>query len=71
MRVPPEARSRVQTLRDELERHNRLYYVDDNPEISDAEYDRLFNELQQLEEKYSELRTPDSPTQRVGGAVRE
>ena len=71
MSVPPEARSRVQTLRAELERHNRLYYVDDNPAISDAEYDRLFNELQQLEEKYSELRTPDSPTQRVGGAVRE
>jgi DNA ligase (NAD+) len=65
------ARARAETLRAELERHNRLYYVDDNPEISDVEYDRLFNELQQLEEKYPELRTPDSPTQRVGGAVRE
>jgi len=71
MSAPPEARSRVRTLRAELERHNRLYYVDDNPEISDAEYDRLFHELQQLEEKFPELRTPDSPTQRVGGAVRE
>src|SRR4249919_3553017 len=71
MSVPPEARSRVQTLRAELERHNRLYYFEDNPEISDAEYDLLFNELQELEEKYHELRTPDSPTQRVGGAPRE
>ncbi|MFL6567071.1 MAG: NAD-dependent DNA ligase LigA [Burkholderiales bacterium] len=71
MSVPPEARSRVQTLRAELERHNRLYYSDDNPEISDEEYDRLFKELQELEEKFHELRTPDSPTQRVGGAPRE
>src|SRR3954468_20512087 len=71
MSVPAEARSRVQALRVELERHNRLYYVDDSPEISDAEYDRLFNELHNLEEKFHELRSPDSPTQRVGGAVRE
>jgi len=71
MSVPPEARSRVQTLRAELERHNRLYYIEDNPEISDADYDSLFHELQELEEKYHELRTPDSPTQRVGGAPRE
>ena len=67
MSVPSEARSRAATLRAELERHNRLYYVDDNPEITDAEYDRLFNELQKLEEKFHELRHPDSPTQRVGG----
>ena len=71
MSVPRGARSRAETLRAELERHNRLYYVDDNPEITDAEYDRLFKELQELEEKFHELRTPDSPTQRVGGAVRE
>jgi DNA ligase (NAD+) len=71
MSVPKEARSRAETLRAELERHNRLYYIDDRPEITDAEYDRLFNELQQLEEKHPELRTPDSPTQRVGGAPRE
>ena len=68
MSVPSEVRSRAATLRAELERHNRLYYVDDNPEITDAEYDRLFNELQKLEEKFHELRHPDSPTQRVGGA---
>ena len=71
MSVPREARSRAEALRAALERHNRLYYIEDNPEISDAEYDRLFNELQDLEEKFHELRTPDSPTQRVGGAPRE
>src|SRR5678809_855444 len=62
------ARSEVERLRRELERHNRLYYVEDAPEISDAEYDRLFRELSDLEEQHPELRTPDSPTQRVGGA---
>ena len=66
MSVPRQARSRAEALRAELERHNRLYYVDDNPEITDAEYDSLFKELQELEEKFHELRTPDSPTQRVG-----
>jgi len=71
MTVPREARSRAETLRAELDRHNRLYYVEDQPEITDAEYDRLFNELRELEEKFHELRTPDSPTQRVGGAPRE
>jgi DNA ligase (NAD+) len=71
MSVPREARSRAEALRAALERHNRLYYIEDNPEISDAEYDSLFNELQDLEEKFHELRTPDSPTQRVGGAPRE
>ncbi len=59
---------RVRKLREEIERHNRLYYVENAPEITDAEYDRLFRELQELEEKHPELRTPDSPTQRVGGA---
>src|SRR5580765_8913856 len=71
MSVPREVRSRAQALRAELERHNRLYYIEDNPEISDAAYDVLFNELHQLEERFHELRTPDSPTQRVGGAPRE
>ena len=59
---------RARRLRAELERHNRLYYVEDRPQITDAEYDRLFQELQRLEEQHPELRTPDSPTQRVGGA---
>jgi DNA ligase (NAD+) len=71
MSVPQEARLRAEALRSELERHNRLYYVDDQPEITDAEYDQLFNELRELEEKFLELRTPDSPTQRVGGSPRE
>jgi DNA ligase (NAD+) len=69
--VPKEARARAEALRAELERHNRLYYIEDTPEISDAEYDSLFNELQNLEEKFPELRSPDSPTQRVGGAPRD
>jgi DNA ligase (NAD+) len=59
---------RAAELRRELERHNRLYFVLDAPEIPDAEYDRLFGELQQLEVEHPELRTPDSPTQRVGAA---
>jgi DNA ligase (NAD+) len=59
---------KIQKLRETIERHNRLYYVENAPEISDAEYDKLFRELQELEEKHPELRTPDSPTQRVGGA---
>ena len=65
------AAERARRLRAELERHNRLYYVEDRPEITDAEYDRLFQELERLEEQHPALRTPDSPTQRVGGAVRE
>jgi DNA ligase (NAD+) len=61
-------RERVERLRAEIERHNRLYYEADAPEITDAEYDRLFRELEQLEREHPELATPDSPTQRVGGA---
>ena len=66
-----DATERARRLRAELERHNRLYYVEDRPEITDAEYDRLFQELQRLEEANPALRTTDSPTQRVGGAPRE
>ena len=58
--------SRIETLRDELRHHAYLYYVLDQPEIPDAEYDRLYRELQQLEQQHPELITPDSPTQRVG-----
>jgi DNA ligase (NAD+) len=61
-------RARAEALRRELERHNRLYYVEDAPEITDAEYDRLFAELQQIEVQHPELATPDSPTRRVGAA---
>jgi DNA ligase (NAD+) len=62
------ARKRAGELRRELEHHNRLYYVEDAPAITDAEYDRLFRELETLEEAHPELRTADSPTQRVGGS---
>jgi DNA ligase (NAD+) len=61
-------RERVERLRAEIEHHNRLYYEADAPEITDAEYDRLFRELAELEREHPELATPDSPTQRIGGA---
>ena len=61
-----EQSARAATLREELERANYQYYVLDRPEISDAEYDRKFRELLELERAHPELRTPDSPTQRVG-----
>jgi len=61
-------RERVAALRAEIERHNRLYYVEDAPQVTDAEYDRLFRELEQLEREHPQLATPDSPTLRVGGA---
>jgi DNA ligase (NAD+) len=57
---------RIDQLREQLNRHSYLYYVLDNPEIPDSEYDRLYRELQQLEQKHPELVTSDSPTQRVG-----
>src|ERR1039457_3989261 len=61
------ARDRVMALREELEHHSRQYHVLDAPEITDAEYDRLFRELVDLESAYPNLQTADSPTQRVGG----
>ncbi|MFC5475195.1 NAD-dependent DNA ligase LigA [Paraherbaspirillum soli] len=61
-------RVRAAWLSAELNRHNHAYYVLDNPSIPDAEYDRLFRELQALEQTHPELNTPDSPTQRVGAA---
>jgi DNA ligase (NAD+) len=62
---------RIQELREQINYHNYLYYVLDSPEISDAEYDRLFDELLELEKKHPELITPDSPTQRVGATPLE
>ena len=62
------AAKKIKTLRETIERHNRLYYAEDAPEITDTEYDALFAELQALEAGHPELRTADSPTQRVGGA---
>lgn len=61
------AAQRIQALRAELDEHNYRYYVLDEPSVPDAEYDRLFRELQVLEAEHPELVTPDSPTQRVGG----
>ncbi|MBU4499311.1 MAG: NAD-dependent DNA ligase LigA [Gammaproteobacteria bacterium] len=63
----PDVLARVAALRQEIERHNHAYYVLDQPTIPDAEYDRLFHELQALEAESPELLAPDSPTQRVGG----
>ncbi|MBU1362868.1 MAG: NAD-dependent DNA ligase LigA [Gammaproteobacteria bacterium] len=68
MQAPAVAAERAAELRAELERHNHAYYVLDAPTIPDAEYDKLFRELQGLETEYPELLTADSPTQRVGGA---
>ncbi len=60
--------NRIAELRRELNYHNRRYYVLDSPEISDAAYDTLMQDLQQLETQYPQFLTPDSPTQRVGAA---
>ncbi|UAW99404.1 NAD-dependent DNA ligase LigA [Halopseudomonas nanhaiensis] len=68
MTLTPSPAKRVQALRDQLNEHNHRYYVLDEPSIPDAEYDRLFNELKQLETDNPDLILPDSPTQRVGGA---
>jgi len=61
----------IEKLREEVRRHEDLYYVRDNPEISDAEYDQLLEKLQKLEQEHPDQITPDSPTQRVGGKPAE
>jgi DNA ligase (NAD+) len=66
-----DAAKEIERLREEIRRHEYLYYVVDNPEISDAAFDRLMNRLKELENEHPDLLTPDSPTQRVGGAPRE
>jgi DNA ligase (NAD+) len=65
----PEARERHQELSEQLEDARWRYYVLDDPTLSDAAFDEAMRELEALEETYPELRTPDSPTQTVGGAV--
>ena len=65
------ARRRIAWLAGEIERHNRLYYEEDRPEVTDTEYDTLFRELQDLEQRFPDLALPDSPTQRVGGTPLE
>lgn len=69
MTTRDEAAREAAALSEQLHRHAHLYYVLDAPELPDAEYDKMFQRLQVLETEFPELRTPDSPTQRVGGAV--
>jgi DNA ligase (NAD+) len=64
-----DIKKKIEELRKEISRHNKKYYVDNKPEISDHEYDRLMDELKKLEDAYPELVTPESPTQRVGGEI--
>jgi DNA ligase (NAD+) len=71
MTAPADVTARIEALREQLHRHNYLYYTENRPEVSDAEYDRLWRELVTLEEAHPELVTPDSPTQRPGGKVAE
>ncbi len=68
MSAPPEAAERAGALREQLAYHSQRYYVEDDPEIGDEEYDALYRELVELEQAHPELVTPDSPTQRPGGA---
>ena len=71
MTAPRDAAERADSLRRQIDEHNHRYYVLDDPVISDAEYDRLLRELEDLENDHPELITSDSPTQRVGAAPRE
>lgn len=66
--VPAEARDEHAQLAEQIEEHRFRYYVKDQPVVSDAEFDKLLRSLEALEERYSELRTPDSPTQKVAGS---
>src|SRR5215470_4997054 len=70
-KVDKHIENKVEGLREKIRHHEYRYYVLDDPEISDAEFDRLMNELKKLEAEHPELITPDSPTQRVGGKPRE
>lgn len=69
LNIPEAVHQRYQQLKNELNHHNHAYYVSDDPLIPDSEYDRLMRELQDIEQQYSELRTSDSPSQRVGGVA--
>ena len=71
MSTPPQTRKQLAALKEQLNHHNYRYYVLDDPEVPDAEYDRLMRELQALEQQNPDLITPDSPTQRVGAAPLE
>src|SRR3954470_9052808 len=71
MAVTDKIRREVEDLRQQLRRHEHLYYVLDQPAVTDAEYDALMRRLAELERAHPDLLTPDSPTQRVGGKPRE
>ncbi|MEY2230660.1 NAD-dependent DNA ligase LigA, partial [Streptomyces sp. BF23-30] len=66
--VPTAVRDQHALLAEQVEEHRFRYYVNDQPVVSDAEFDQLLRSLEALEEQYPELRTPDSPTQKVAGA---
>ena len=66
-----EIENKINELREKINHHNYLYYINDTPEISDAEYDKLFNQLKDYEKSYPHFITPDSPTQRVGAVISE
>lgn len=66
-----EARNKIEQLTKTINYHNKLYYTDDNPEIEDYEYDKLFRELENLEREFPELKKDDSPTNKVGGTILE
>src|ERR1700733_7078320 len=71
MAMQKNVSGRIEKLRETLRHHEYLYYVLDQPKLTDAEYDALMRELRDLEAQHPELITPDSPTQRVGGKPRE
>ena len=71
MAAAKDVEKKIEALREKIRRHEYLYYVLDNPEISDQEFDRLMQQLKDLEAEHPSLVTPDSPTQRVGGKPRE
>src|SRR3979411_703675 len=68
---PPNIQKKIEALREKIRHHEYRYYVLDAPEISDADFDNLMNELKRLEAEHPKLITSDSPTQRVGGKPRE
>src|SRR4030088_1240836 len=71
MAAAKDLEQKIEALREKIRYHEHLYYVLDNPEISDTEFDKLMQQLQQLEAEHPTLIAPDSPTQRVGGKPRE
>src|ERR1700733_9066086 len=71
MPAAKDVEKKIETLREKIRHHEYLYYVLDSPEISDADFDKLMQQLKNLEAQHPALVTPDSPTQRVGGKPRE